>query len=611
MSEHEHYHPNRHDEDEHYGRSRRGREDRIIDREDAHDFAHNAFRSSAEALSNAEVGKEKKFLGISMDAGVVDALDGIYNMGAEFASTKLRPKAFKIADEIGPKLGLSKHASKNAAAVAAIGSTVFLKAGNYFGGLYKGVSEQIKERRDLARELAPVLDDIKGNHSVAALYSTGENNNEVIYAHRQRLARIAKTENMSNLITLGINTGTSLAFDVKGLAEIAKRRQTIEHTEVNRIFNGHAKSLEDYASGHAEDGKQLLKNGMLGLLPQAGGRIVKSSEYKLAKELSAYSSWEMIRELNEQFQSDPHARSFQMPASYENPHGHRDECSLEEYIMKICIRHQKDMADLNTKHSEIREALREDLADAVKPIAQAIRKGDLSVLSLVRLVGEGHIIKKQGRAIASVDEVKAYISKEAPKQSSYTHEEPAEYYKSVGPKDKIRETFGSLKGEARMLYAENIPDNVMADLGISKKEIKQVQQFRTRGADGKGYDHDLACKVMGLEVKGDKALGAIVSKNEVAQLHEVAEQIGQRGVEAVRDFKASAVNPNGIEKAISTILTEKPNYLGTILKDGQKRLAEAAVAPEAANDSHYETHAERQAARRTGTDDVGYAAGQA
>lgn len=62
--------------------------------------ALNAFHNAWQALNNAEIGKTKKFLGVvSMDAGIVDILDGFYNVGADWVATTVRPQIRGIVEK--------------------------------------------------------------------------------------------------------------------------------------------------------------------------------------------------------------------------------------------------------------------------------------------------------------------------------------------------------------------------------------------------------------------------------------------------------------------------------------------------------------------------------
>lgn len=593
-------------------------EDEILGRGEVNRFARDAFREGNAVLANAKIGETKKFLGMfSMDAGIVDMLDGLYNLGADFVSSNLRPHVFRIVEKLSPRVGLSPDAARSAAVIATIGSTAAIKMGGYFGTIYEGVSSQFRTQSELARTIAPVLDEIKGNHSIAALYTVGLNDNELIYAHRNRLGRIASTTNLSNVISLGINSGTSLLFDAQGLYNIWNRRAALSHDNVNSVLSATDKaSPVDVHDASAEnmDGKRVFKAGLISMLPQAAAHVAATSQHTLMTQLQPYSALEMILELEKQVSSSPEARGFDVPHSFQSPHAHRQQYTLEEYLMRICIQHQKDMADISSDHSEIREALREDLAASMKPVAAAIRKGELSVMSLVRLVGEGKIIRKHGRAIARADDVAALIVKEAPKRATYVQVDPAEYYKDAAfSHEQLKAALKSLDGEEKSNFCAMFPDAILAEAGMNKKEIRKVRE-----ETGKYYDRMLGEAIIGLSVQSDEHLGSRgLSGNEIKEVRRAAEQIAQQGITAVHDLKTSSVHENGLEHLISNVVVHQPEYLGKVLNDGRKKFTEIAADDDAAGeitkrahgrmnisgDENY-SHAAHVESRRTGTDDA-------
>jgi hypothetical protein len=252
------------------------------------------------------------------------------------------------------------------------------------------------------------------------------------------------------------------------------------------------------------------------------------------------------------------------------------------------------MADIDPEHSEIREALREDLAEAVKPIAAAIRKGDMSTMSLVRLVGEGKIIKKHGRAIADAEDVAALIEKEAPKQATYTPVNPAEYYQDVAfSRAQLKAAINGLQGEEKASFTAMFPDTVLAEAGMDNKDIKAMRDHTM-----KHYDTMLSEAMLGLNAKTDQELKADgLVKKEIDHVRKAAKMIGERGEEAMHDLKSSPVNEHGVEQLLANVAVHQPTYMGTLMKTGRETLAQQAL-----NDNehaaHDNSHAEREERRR-------------
>lgn len=572
--------------DDDYREHQEGRQtghDGAITKGEVNRFARDAFTQGADALANAEIGKTKKVFGFEVDAGIADWFDSIYNLGADYLSTELAPRASGLVHQFGHKVGLSGNKLQNAAVAADIGSTFMLKTARYFSEIVAAHKTQYRERAQLARKLAPVLDEIKGGHSLASLYSVSQADNEVIYAHRQRLAKIANTTNMSNWVNLAVKAGPNLMMDWKRfkLTWNEKRHVTeaeMLHREQQERVKQQLVVGEETGQAHvaADSGpKNLLRMIVNTSSPQLAGRLERSGQHRLNTTLQPYSALEMILELNEQVASKPDARQFQLPHAFNQSSHYRDECSLEEYLMRIFIQHQKEMADISPNHTEIREALREDLAAVVKPMAAALRKGDMSVMSLVRLVGEGRVVKKQGRGIAAPDDVMMLIKREAPKQSTYANVDPAEYYKDAPfTRSQFKAALKSLDGEEKLSFAAMFPDAILAEAGMSKKEIKHVRE-----ATLKGYDQMLAEAIVGLDADAKLKKDAM-AESEARHVHQASVNIQEAGVEAVKEFKANSTDEGSPIRILGNAIVSNPQNLGRLVKAGHEQMKTGPVTDE-------------------------------
>jgi hypothetical protein len=213
-----------------HARSVYEREDEI---EDPRHFAQDAFRHAAAGIGRAPVGKTKKFLGmIEVDEGLIEPLYTVYNLATDYAGRYAQQKAFPLAEKFAPKLGIPSGKAAHAGAALAIGSTVAMKAGGYVGSIWEAFSKQREDRAQLARKLAPVLDDLKGQHSVSALFSVKETDNEVIYAHRRRLSKIAQVTNFNNVLDTGINSGGNLLLDLKRFGAIWSTKTNVSLSQI-------------------------------------------------------------------------------------------------------------------------------------------------------------------------------------------------------------------------------------------------------------------------------------------------------------------------------------------------------------------------------------------
>lgn len=590
-----------------YGRpARHGRDHDAgagISKKEINNFASDAFKQSAKAMGDADIGKTKKLFGLfEVDAGIIAWLGSIYNVGADYASKSLAPRVFDFVEKYGPKAGLAGEKLKSAAAIASIGTTGVIKTAGYFGPIWESYASHRSERAHLARSLGGVLDTIKGNHSVGALYSVKQNENEVIFAHRKRLATIAHTTTLGNWIDLLVNAGANLTLDAKRFHSIWTEKANItdkvmRHRELKRQRELELEA-ETGTIGDASQGNHLLGLLLNSSMPQFADRLKRSGEHKLKHTLQPYSALEMIIELNKQVSSKPDARSFEVPRGFQSKGG-RESYPLEEYLMRICIQHQKDMADIDPEHTEIREALRDDLASAVKPIADAIRKGDISTMALVGLVGEGKIIKKHGRSIADPEEVQGSIKREAPKQAVLAPVDPVEYYKDVAfSRGQLKAALKSLQGDEKISFATMFPDSVLAEAGMKKDEIKSM-----RDATMKHYDTMLSEAMLGLNAKSDEALKAEgLVKKEIAHVRSAAKLINSQGEKAIHELKTSPVNENGVERLLANVVVHQPSHMGTLLSTGKTALAARADNDNLSAENDNEGHAERETSRRNGTD---------
>lgn len=566
-----------------------------LDARQVNRFAEDAFRKSAQAMQNADYDKPGKAFGMEMDAGIAAWLNSGYNLVSGFASRFIVPNVQSLALKHGGKIGLKGTALTRTAALAAFGSEVALKSGAYIGEVWSGHTDAVRERVALAKRIAPVLDDIKGKHSAGALHSVKEADNEVIYAHRKRMAKISDGENLGNWINLAINAGPNLVTNVGELGslwqgkELKQVRKEAVLAKQKKVELGQG---DDSLGGEVKNLFGVFVNTSSGQIAQ---RFKVSTERKLQKTLQPYSALEMILELQDQVESKADARTFQVPKSYQAPKHRPEAYSLEEYIARILIQHQKDMADISPDHTELRDALKEDLAAVAKPIAAAIRSGDMNVLSLIRLVGEGKIIKNRGRSLASPDEIQDIIAHEAPKQASYVYVDPKEHYANAPyTRQEFKEMLPHLEGEERQVIVAMMPDSVLKDAGMSERDIKAERE-----AIGQRYDRMIAEHVMGLNKESDEQLAAEgMAKHEIKELHEDAAKIKQKGIEAVHSMKAGPTNEHGVELLLTNWavpqISGNKAHLGTVLSAGREALAEAA------NDGAYGVSEKPQGAVITG-----------
>jgi hypothetical protein len=551
----------------------------------------------------------KLFGVLEVDSGVAKAASSVITaLGGEITHA-LSPKTY------GFVLGLGK---KNITGHTLQGKTLYRTAAGVTLGVNLGVllfepisqftqaiKDQHQERVDITKKVAPILDDLKGNHRVASFMGMSEATNSVIYAHRRRMHKFhtVKTHNivLAGLGKNAINIARE-AVNVQGFAKgidrdlIIKENNHERSEEIRRELKATYKKddkLSDYEmerrvsqrlQKEAGDGgaKLALFGGTAGLSAIVD-TMVQSSEKRLKKNRQPYSALEMILALEEQMQNNPgHSDHFQLPGRQGG------ELPLDKYVSEIFKLHQREMADIDPKHSEIRKALAQDLDHVGQAIAEKLKAGDLSPLLLIHLVGEGKIVKKKGRGIASADEVKEQVERFANKSRSYDVADPKEFLAERNfDLAKVKQGLEHLHGEEKLDFASTLPDGLLKDAGMGEKEIKQVQAHRVQPL----YDEYLTNTISGIAAHSDEELqkGGL-GKTQITKLREAAESIAQGGEEALHALKNGPTNGEGIEHLINDYAVPKiagdKDYLGKLISDGKSKAAEMAqeVPPMAAND---------------------------
>lgn len=557
-------------------------DDQIMDPREMNDIATDAFAKSANALNKAELGATEKRWGLELDSGIASYIDSFVNIGTDVLNKRIAPDVERITRSLGKQAGMSEHgnALNRTAAVTTFGVAAALKSASYLTPVYQAFKEPHVEQKQLARKLAPVLNDIKGKHSAGALNSVSETDNEVIFAHRKRMAKIAQSKKLGALIGLGLNAGANVLInDVKRFGQMwgGKTGKEADTVLQAKAAEADAKAKE---SANAGDLKMMLTNAATLSAGPIAQRVKLSNEFKLKKTLQPYSALQMILELEDQVAANPKATSFSVPKSFQAPKERLKSYPLEEYVMRIFIQHQVEMADITDDHTEIREALKQDLAAVAKPIAAAIRKGDMSAMDLIRLVGERKVVKNHGRAIVSPEEVETLIKRDTPKGPAQIHNDPKNDFKGAYTRDELKAALKGLEGNERRDFIKValavLSDSALREAGVSEAEMKAVRAAATP-EDAKKYDRLLADLLVGIKLRTEKDPKEIaLASSEQKELASDYQKIEARGVDAIHDLKVSPVNTNGVEHLLATATVSKikgdRTYFGTLLKEGHAKI---------------------------------------
>lgn len=538
-------------------------------------------------------GKPEKLFGLfEVDPSIAAAVKALYNSMADFARNTLAPKAHALTitavNRYTPEKYVGKiNASKTAAVVAGTVSVGF-KAGGFLYKIGQSFADQQTERKDLARKLAPVLDDLKGGHSAGKLTSVTREENSIIYTHRKRMAKIAGNQNTGNFMDLAINAGPNLLIEAGDFKKMWKDGKTPQEINAEK-----AQAAAASNAGHNTAAGGVALNSATGI---ASEMVLRANERKLKESLSGYSALEMLMTLEEQVSNNPATKQFYPPGK------NTKAVSLEDYLVRVMVVHQQELADIDTDESEIRDALMEDLMLVAKPMAKALRSGDMSAMAMIRLLGEGHVVKGHGRVIVSAEEVEAQIERMEGKKDSRGNQSPKDYYgTSSFTREDLQAALKTLDGEERQVVCSWFSDAVLEDAGMSSKDIKQIRSETTEQ-----YEQHLLTTLKGVFAKSDDDLKAEgMATAEIRQLRAAQEKIERKGDQEIHHLKESPANTHGVERllanlAIPQVIGDK-QYVGKVLTAGKQR----AEPKPAANDESYgprhaandETYSARHAAR--------------
>ncbi|MEJ0009865.1 MAG: hypothetical protein WDN72_04650 [Alphaproteobacteria bacterium] len=597
---------------------------------------------------------------VEMDSGMVSWATGLYNALIGVAANKWSPQIYGTIRSRASEY-LKGSALDRTAAGGALAINTALYVLPHGGKLIELIRNQHKERNELVRSIAPVLDEIKGHHSLAVFYGIKESDNEVIYAQRRRMLKINHAKNIKETLGLAVKIAPNLLREGDHFFAFMEGKPSTGfalHQEKMQLVNRHRKEVAGYRNidpkqvtfrdleqtANAYSGplykNQGLRRDLERLNPKphnqygrdhdsyghgrsemsatgAGffaanfsiapmvDKYIQSSQHRLEKTLQPYSALDMILELEKQIKSG-NTDGFSLPGDKGG------SLPLDAYIAQVIIQHQKDMSDLDPKYTQIREALHKDLEKTVQPIAEAIKNGDLAPLALVRLVGEGHIIKGKGRSIADAESVGAIVDKMSGKKQATVSVDPKEFFaESPFTHDDLKVALNNLEGEERTLFAAMFSDEVLKQGGMDEKDIKNVRDTVKKDI----YEHMVAALVAGVPVEEAEQLKKDgLAEKEVTRIGEAQNTLKEEGEQAVHKLKTSPVNTDGIEHSLVNLIVTKlrgdRTYFGKLRAEGEKKLAhmQPSAAGKESNDNEPAEeqkparHATREETRRGAND---------
>ena len=495
---------------------------------------------------------------------------GIWNQGIKEFTNWFQQHSFPQMEKIGAAAGLQGSTLVRSATVATVMLNTGLQSLAYINPVIESYKKLHTDRLDLARKIAPVLDDLKGRHSAGALSSVKMDEDEVLYAANFRL-RMEGQKNLKNKITkLMVNVLPNL---VTSLPQTRHMWNDKFHTgdKIDMTRSGPMKAVDMVVS--------------LGTDPVADSMNLSSDRAFKNQFSTPYSTLAMALELESQVSNNPKATSFQLP-------NRGDSLSLEHYIAKMITNHQKEMADISPDHTEIRTALRDDVAAIAIPLAEAIRNGGISALSLIELIGRGKLIKSNGRAVAPVPEVEDLIERTAPKKAALDAPVDIKGFFTDAPYTEAE--FKAVVNDLELDQQALFPNALLEKVGVSAKRIKEVNDRRAEATHP--VDRFMADVILGADSESDEVLKANgLTKIESKKFHDAAAKIESDGLDALSAVKSTVKDPNGVDRLVGNLIVGHKEYLGSLAEKGHARFESMGTSGAAAK--FRGTHTKEEAAQ--------------
>lgn len=522
-----------------------------LTQERAQDFAQE-IREIEAAQARGEAVPDYKFLGFIKLPPILGA--GLRTLVLPFiytASDYVQENAEKVTKHLAPKV-LSNTRHQNIAVRGtslALGLSVLLAENGI--EFWNSLSTYKKNILSSATDIAPVLKEIKGNHGFVKFLSVSSDENEVIYAHRQKISAAHTNSHLINFVNMIDKLPKILHFGIKEItkSKIVLPEKFQKATElVSAKANWAGATMSPFNSLYADS-------------------LKKDFKIKNAKP----SALAMITSLAEQLKQDPEGADLEIPGAKNR------QVSLSDYIMLTFKRHQEHMSELDPSYSALRTKLDDRLREISEHLATSIRNGEINPLMLIRFVGERQIIKNGGRALADLKQVDHIIQKYSGKTQSYNRVPEKEFFADFSKED-VKTVLSTLRGEERQMFMATLPDNILEAAGVSAQDIKEMRE-KTEHT----YREMLAQSVMGLAANDNPSLEAMgMAEAEIAQLREVQQAISTHGVQAIDHFRSNASKADGIEHVLHQAVTSKimagdAQVLGKLTEQGKQAMLNASA----------------------------------
>lgn len=532
---------------------------------------------------------------LEVPAQVANMIAVGYSVALPFVNGWLFDKGYKAGKATGHALNLDalgKHRIGQAAAYGAIFGATFWPDINMF---VRNETDFRKGSKALASDLAPVLDDLKGGHSVANLFAVHQDENEMVFNERRRMGAINNAQRLEGFAQAVGRSVTFIVGAIEGKQKIAglenKAKQDaqteklaqspIDATrardqqlrerakQIREDLGEFVKPEEALKRAEAElDAKAGIKNAdkadatkplgdkftnmmymgaaLANIAAQGVGSSLLGNTMKHVQPISAF---DMIKALKSQLDDNPKQAKFSLPKGMkiEGAKGSAaDEISLADYIVQIFQQHEKDCYGNDGK---VPARLHERLHEVAQKIAQTLADGDVDGMALVKLVGERKILRKGSKTIASDDAVNHELEKAKARMRHVDWVDEREYFADASfSKEQLKSAWKAMADDEKDFFVSLVPSQVMESVGVKSEEIKLRRDRREQI-----FKEDVSAMLQGAIQLGDEKLGQLsLQKDEISLLKSAAEKSTQGD-----DRSLDAMLPGaGHDKTINTPLTE-------------------------------------------------------
>jgi hypothetical protein len=516
-------------------------------------------RDLQEARDNGKQVADYKLLGlISMPAEMGAILKPALNLVQGRASLYFQKFSHWAIENHGTKIGIPQNRLQMTSQLVSVAGGASVMVADDAMQLWKGFSHYKREATKTAGDIAPVLSDLKIKPGFFGILGVTAEQNELIYAHRNRLAQglslnttrttigaAAKVPQLYNIIQQGLSTAGIKIPTPAFIERIKKADMQVNNNALQ--FNG----------------SEMFG----GVLSSAAEMYNTKLERAYNKANKTPSALELIVDLAKQLKDDPRGDSFVIKGSGQ-------DVSLTQYVALTIKAHQEDMARIDTDATPLRKGLDEELLSISSRVADSIHKGELAPLMLIRLIGEHQIVKNKGRALAKLPQIEKAIAAHTGHTESYRTVDQKEFYDAGGfTEADVKKTLDVLSGKERSLFLASLPQNVAMHAGISEKDYRAAQDIAA--AD---HHRTLAEGVVGLSANDNKHASELTD-SEQQVVAAAAQEVAENGHKAIGKFTANvAGDSNGVDTLLQRAVIEgvksgKPHVLKDLVNAGKKSLA--------------------------------------